>query len=261
MARKSASDALAGPPVRVPKAGQIIAGSIREQIASGDLTAGSPLPNETELMAHFEVARPTAREALRILEAEGLIEVLRGARGGARVRAPDLAAAARQCAVLLQLEGATLAEVYEVRLMLEPTAARLAAERGPRRAASAALEAVIEEEERAFDQVGSLAEQAIRFQETLVDVAGNPTLALLVRLLHELVSRQTVSRIKPDLGDAARKRLRRRLIRAQRAVTGAIREGRGEDAEAEWRKFLVGVRDALVVNGAGRVRVDRSADG
>ena len=68
-----------------------------------------------------------------------------------------------------------------------------------------------------------------------------------------------MSRIKPDLPDAARKRLRGRLIRAQRAVTAAIGEGRGDDAEDEWRKFLSGVRDALLVNGDGRVRVDRSA--
>lgn len=210
-------------------------------------------------MAHFEVARPTAREALRILEAEGLIEVVRGARGGARVRRPDLGAAARNCALLLQLEGTTLAEVYEVRLMLEPAAARLAAERGPRRRAARALENVIDEEERRLDQVGSLAEQAMRFQETLVDVAGNPTLALLVRLLHELVSRQAASRINPDLTDAKRKNLRRRLIKAQRAVAEAVREGRGDRAELEWRSFLVGVRDALLVNGTGRVRVDRSA--
>jgi len=266
MARKSPSAAAGGPPlaaapVRVPKAAAIIADSIREQIAAGALSAGSPLPNEGELMGHFAVARPTAREALRILEAEGLIEVVRGARGGARVRAPDLRAAARQCAVLLQLQGTTLAEVYEVRLMLEPAAARLASERGPRRDAAAALETVIDEEERAFDQVASLAEQAIRFQETLVEVAGNPTLAMLVRLLHELVSRQTASRIKPDLDDAARKRLRRRLIRAQRAVTEAIRDGRGDDAENEWRRFLSGVRDALVGNSSGRVRVDRAVVG
>jgi len=249
---------LAGAPVRLPKAAQIIADSVREQIASGDLLAGSPLPNETELMAHFEVARPTAREALRILEAEGLIEVARGARGGARVRRPDLEAAARNCALLLQLEGTTLAEVYEVRLMLEPTAARLAAERGPRRRAARALEAVIDEEERRLDQVASLGEQAMRFQETLVDVAGNPTLALLVKLLHELVARQAAAGTRPKLPDAKRKSLRRRLITAQRGVTEAIREGRGEDAELEWRAFLVGVRDTLVVNGAGRVRVDRS---
>lgn len=264
MARKPPSEGegggtLAARPVRLPKAGQIIADSIREQIAAGDLAAGSPLPNETDLMTHFEVARPTAREALRILEAEGLIQIVRGARGGARVRAPDIGAAARHCAVLLQLQGTTLAQVYEVRLMLEPTAARLAAERGPHRSAAKALEAVIDEEERRFDQVASLADQAMRFQETLVEVAGNPPLALLVNLLHELVARQAASRIKPDLSVAKRKGLRRRLIKAQRAVAEAVREGRGDDAEAVWRSFLVGVRDALVVDGSGRVRVDRSA--
>lgn len=265
MARKSSSAPaesglrLAGPPVRLRKAGQIIADSIREQIASGDLRAGQPLPNETELMAHFEVARPTVREALRILEAEGLVEVVRGARGGARVRRPDIGAAARHCAVLLQLEGTTLAEVFDLRLMLEPTAARLAAERRPRRSAVAALEAVIEEEERVVDQVSSLAEQAHRFQEALVEVAGNPTLALLVRLLQELMSRQTASRLDPDLEDATRKRLRRRLIRAQRAVTEAIARGRGDEAEAEWRRFLAGVRPQLVDDRDGPVRVETAA--
>jgi len=244
--------ALAAAPVRVPKAAQLIANSIREQIASGALSAGSPLPNETDLMAHFAVARPTAREALRILEAEGLLEIVRGAHGGARVRTPDVGAAARHCAVLLQLQGTTAAEVYEVRLMLEPTAARLAAERAPREAADI-LDALIAEEERAVEQTTSLASLTIRFQETLVDVAGNPTLALLVRLLHDLASRQTSARIRPDLDEATRIRLRRRLIRAQRAVVAAIREGRGEDAESEWRRFLSGVRDELLGGRDSRV--------
>jgi DNA-binding FadR family transcriptional regulator len=238
-----AAATLSGAPVRVPKAAQLIANSIRGEIARGDLRAGSPLPNETDLMAHFEVARPTAREALRILEAEGLIEIVRGAHGGARVRVPDVGAAARHCAVLLQLQGTTAAEVYEVRLMLEPTAARLA------------LEEVIAEEERAVEQTSSLAEQAIRFQETLVDVAGNPPLALLVRLLHDLATRQSAARIRPDLDEATRIRLRRRLIRAQRAVVAAIRDGRGEDAETEWRRFLSGVRDELLGNRDGRVEL------
>src|SRR6185503_13363797 len=117
--------------------------------------------------------------------------------------------------------------------------------RAPREAAQA-LEEVIAEEERRVAQTASLAEQAIRFQETLVDVAGNPTLALLVRLLHDLASRQSAARIRPDIDEATRIRLRRRLIRAQRAVVAAIRDGRGEDAETEWRRFLSGVRDELL---------------
>jgi DNA-binding FadR family transcriptional regulator len=245
--------------VRVPKAAELIADAIRAQIARGEIRPGSPLPNETELLGHFQVARPTVREALRILEAERLIEVVRGARGGARVRQPDIRAASGACALLLQLQGATIADVYEVRRMLEPSAARLAAERAPRQAARA-LEAVIEEEERVVDRSQSLGAHAMRFQETLVDLSGNPALVLLVRLLHDLVSRQAVSR-QPmvDVDDAGRARLRRRLIAAQREVTKAIGEGRGDDAEQLWRRYLSDLAATVLDDPEGRAPVTRHA--
>jgi len=245
--------------VRVPKAGELIADAIRAQIARGELPPGSPLPNESELLAHFAVARPTVREALRILEAERLVEVVRGARGGARVRQPDIRAASGHCALLLQLQGATIADVYEVRLMLEPTAARLAAKRAPKQAARA-LETVIGEAERVVDQGQSLAALAMRFQETLVELSGNPALVLLVRLLHDLVARQAVSRVPMiDVDDAGRDRLRRRLIDAQRAVAAAIAAGRGADAEELWRRYLAELAATVLGDHEGRASVTRHA--
>ena len=245
--------------VRVPKAAELIADAVRAQIANGELQPGRPLPNETELMAHFAVARPTVREALRILEAERLVEVVRGARGGARVQQPDIRAASGICALLLQLQGATIADVYEVRLMLEPTAARLAAKRAPKLAARA-LEAVIADEARIVDQGQSLASLAMRFQETLVDLSGNPALVLLVRLLHDLVARQAVSRVPMiDVDDAGRERLRRRLIGAQRAVTAAIAAGRGTNAEDLWRAYLSELAATVLGNHEGRASVTRHA--
>ena len=250
---------LTGRPVRVPKAAELIADAVRAQIARGELRPGSPLPNETELMSHFGVARPTVREALRILEAERLVQVVRGARGGARVREPDIRAASGHCALLLQLQGATIADVYEVRLMLEPTAARLAAERAPADAARA-LEAVIAEEERIVDEGQSLASLATRFQETLVEVSGNHALVLLVRLLHDLVARQAVSRTPMiDVDDAGRDRLRRRLIRAQREVTAAIAAGRGAAAETLWRRYLTDLAATVLGQHEGRAKVTRHA--
>jgi DNA-binding FadR family transcriptional regulator len=231
--------------VRVPKASELVADAIRGQIARGDVVSGSPLPNETELMREYEVARQTVREALRVLETEGLIEVQRGAGGGARVRVPDIAAASRHCALLLQLRGATVADVYEVRLMLEPTAARLAAEREPRRAARA-LDGIIAEEEAMIGGATSLRVHAMRFQEALVGLAGNPALELLVRLLHDLVARQVVAPALPEEDRERRLGLRRRLVRAQRDVTAAIREGRGEDAERLWRRYLAGLAASLL---------------
>ncbi|MBX3023615.1 FadR family transcriptional regulator [bacterium] len=246
-------------PVRVPKAAELIADAVRGQIARGELRPGNPLPNESELLAHFRVARPTVREALRILEAERLVEIARGAHGGARVREPDIRAASGHCALLLQLRGATIADVYEVRLMLEPAAARLAAERAPGDAARQ-LEAVIAEEERMVDGGDSLATLAMRFQETLVECSGNAALVLLVRLLHDLVARQAVSRTPMiDVDAAGRDQLRRRLIRAQRDVAAAIAAGRGADAETQWRRYLTDLAATVLGQHEGRAKVTRHA--
>ncbi|WP_338010625.1 FadR/GntR family transcriptional regulator [Gordonia sp. KTR9] len=81
--------------VRVPKAGELVAAQLRRQVVTGELKAGDPLPSETTLMERFGVSRPTLREAFRILESESIIVVLRGARGGARVLAPNESVAAR----------------------------------------------------------------------------------------------------------------------------------------------------------------------
>src|SRR5271167_2430100 len=81
-------------------------------------------------MDHFQVSRPTLREALRILESDRLIEVRRGSRTGARVRVPGPEIVARPAALLLELSGATLADVMAARIAIEPPAARRLAELG-----------------------------------------------------------------------------------------------------------------------------------
>jgi GntR family transcriptional regulator, transcriptional repressor for pyruvate dehydrogenase complex len=87
----------------------LLAARIRGQIVRGELKEGDRLPSEIELMERFGVSRPTLREAFRILEAEDLISVKRGSRGGARVTQPSLSVAARYVGLLLQLQGATTA--------------------------------------------------------------------------------------------------------------------------------------------------------
>ena len=70
--------------VRVPKTAELVAGRIRRSIVTGELRTGDSLPSEAHLITDFQVSRPTIREAIRILESEGLISVSRGARGRAR---------------------------------------------------------------------------------------------------------------------------------------------------------------------------------
>src|SRR6516164_10052814 len=118
-----------GQPVRAPKTSELIADQLRRQIVRGAVKPGDRLPPETQLMEQFGVSRPTIREAFRILETERLIVVRPGSRGGAQVVAPDLSVAARYFGLLLQLQGTTINDVYEARMVEEPVCARMLAAR------------------------------------------------------------------------------------------------------------------------------------
>ena len=116
--------------IRTPKTAELVALKLRRMIVDGELKDGDHLPHEAELMEHFAVSRPTLREAVRVLEAERLVEVRRGSRSGARVCVPGPEVVARPASLLLELSGATVADVFVAREAIEPAAARILAESG-----------------------------------------------------------------------------------------------------------------------------------
>src|SRR5271169_6826735 len=116
--------------VRSPKTAEIVADTLRRMIVEGQLKDGDFLPYEAELMDHFQVSRPSLREAVRVLESDRLVEVRRGSRTGARVRVPGPEIVARPAGLLLALSGTTLADVMTARMAIEPAAAKLLAEDG-----------------------------------------------------------------------------------------------------------------------------------
>src|SRR5215207_10356847 len=101
--------------VRSPKTAELVAGTLRRMVVDGQLKDGDFLPHEADLIAHFQVSRPTLREAVRVLESERLVEVRRGSRTGARVRVPGPEIVARPAGLLLALSGTTLADVMTAR--------------------------------------------------------------------------------------------------------------------------------------------------
>lgn len=92
--------------IRVPKTAELVATEIRHEILAGSLRPGDRLPPETSLMNSFGVSRPSLREALRLLEAEELLDIRRGSRGGAVVRRPSALPALRAAAAWLALGDA-----------------------------------------------------------------------------------------------------------------------------------------------------------
>lgn len=106
-----------------------IAAQIRAAIFEGRLVPGQRLDTEKELARKFGVSRTTARDAIRNLEASGLVRVRVGAGGGPFVAEPDPRSVARSLGDHLQLRGIGPGELAELRLAVETAAAGLAAER------------------------------------------------------------------------------------------------------------------------------------
>src|SRR5881392_1245980 len=176
--------------VRSPKTAELVAGTLRRMVVDGQLKDGDFLPNEAELMAHFGVSRPTLREAVRVLESERLVEVRRGSRTGARVRVPGPEIVARPAGLLLELTGATLADVMAARTSIEPLAARLLAD-GATIGAKSELRAMVDSILSSWE-AGELAPASATFHRRLVELSGNATLGMIAGMLHEIATRHTV---------------------------------------------------------------------
>ena len=222
-------------PIRIPKAAVVVADRIRRGIARGQFEPDQPLPNETELMALFDVSRPVVREALRILESESLIKVKRGAGGGARVRRPDIGVAARHTGLLLQLEGTTLADLFEARQLIEPAAVRRLATVRPEGAIDR-LKQRHAEELAVIDDLGAYPIAATMFHEDLIDLAGNKTLAILGRLLLEIVETQHRTMFTVLDGEGAR--IARHAADWHGVLIELIEAGDVEGAMTHWERHL-----------------------
>jgi DNA-binding FadR family transcriptional regulator len=224
-------------PTRTREKPQRIADELRAMIVSGQLSEGDSLGHEPDLVERFGVSRPSLREALRILEAEGLVTVVRGIRGGVVVHEPHGRMTARTAALLLQARNVSLADVFQARSMLEPIAAREIASMRGRRAAIKELCALISEEEASIEDPERFGAANAAFHQCLVALAGNQTLGIVAEMLTEIVARAVtaVSQADDVVGSLA---VRRKGIRSQERLLELLEEGDGAAAEEHWRAHM-----------------------
>lgn len=104
-----------------------IVAQIQERILSGKLKAGDKLPPERELVSQFGASRVTVREALKILERDGLVKIKVGLGGGAFITEAKPGLVTRALNILLRTGRIQLQELQEARIILEPSVAALAA--------------------------------------------------------------------------------------------------------------------------------------
>lgn len=109
--------------LRRPKLADLVAADLRYQIVNG-LKPGTAIASVTDLCRYYDVSLPTTRQALKMLEAEGLLVVRRGAGGGAVVRHPDIDNLASSVGLAMQLRGVTTGDLDAARASIEVSATR-----------------------------------------------------------------------------------------------------------------------------------------
>ena len=171
-------------PKRAPKISEIVAADLVRDIVAGDFLIGNHLPPEPVMLKHYGVGRESLREALRLLEAQGLITIKRGPGGGPVVAGVDPRYLARTSAVYFHLTGATYDEVMETWQVLESAVAAKVAGLQDRADVRRALARPAQ-----LTNSGTERDEFITagFHSTLAQFSGSRVLVLLLRAVSHMV--------------------------------------------------------------------------
>jgi DNA-binding FadR family transcriptional regulator len=198
------------------------------------MEVGEMFPPEHELLDELQVGRGTLREALRLLELQGIVAVKAGPGGGPVVSRPDHGPLADTLALALQAVGVTFSEVIDARLAFEPNLARLAAEQVAGHPEDARLEHLrdsLDELDRALPDIQEFLVANQEFHEALAACAGNRPLELFHLSLVNISDGH-------GAGVTYSTRRRREILTAHRQMTELIAAGDGEAAAAQAAESL-----------------------
>lgn len=231
----------------------MVAGELRRRILSGEIAEGDHLPRQEDLLAEFQVSGPSAREALRILETEGLVTVLRGNVGGAVVHLPKTGQVAYMISLVMEARHTTFEEVGQALLALEPMCAGLCADRPDRLTAVVpTIEQTVADQRANIDDLPQFNEATRRFHEQIAALCGNEPLKLILGALEAVWSSHEAdwARRTEFRGETPSREVIEAGIDDHAKVLEAIIEGDAERAVRRARAHLE-ASQSFVMSGLG----------
>ncbi|MBU2578036.1 FadR family transcriptional regulator [Patescibacteria group bacterium] len=221
------------------KAPQNIINQIRNAILKGEICTGQKLYSEKKLMEEFGVSKSTLREALRTLEFMGLIEIRKGAKGGVFVSEVDIKTTQQSLINFLHFKNVSVHHLSEIRKVLEPYAAKMAA--GVISPDDlAALKDINDRCFQALEQgdTGKVEKDIIRFHRIIANCSENPILVFIIAFVEDLLE-DIKKQLRPD------NNFFQSVVAAHIRIYDALAERDAEKAFSEMYKDVSRVEEFL----------------
>lgn len=221
---------------KLPKASDLVVRELRAQILDQQLPIGTKLPSEIELADEFGLGRVTIREALRLLERDGLVAMKRGPNGGTFVQHPDADQVSQAVALLVKLRGTTLGEYAVFRLATEPTIAALAAVNSTKEEKQHLLDVA------SVDVAPGSSSATGDFHEELSAVCGNDFFSLTQKATHVALHMHFREEKISDENRGA-------TLRAHEKIARLVAEGDAEGARKAMERHLIAYQEFITEAG------------
>jgi DNA-binding FadR family transcriptional regulator len=227
---------------RTMKASERVAQEIVRDIVARGLETGDRLPLEAAMVDEYGVSRTSLREALRLLEVQGLISLKPGPGGGPVVGSVEPSHLARTATLYFHLGAATYADVMESQVLMEATCARLAAQHPDR---EDAMRPWLSQELPA--EVSEYREQTTGFHGTVYQLADNPVLSLLTQAVTHIVTQHVIMTMDPV-------ELRGPIVDEHAELARIIHDGDADAAEREMAAHFQRQHDHFAARSPARLQ-------
>jgi DNA-binding FadR family transcriptional regulator len=226
-----------------------VSDEIKKWVVDRDLKQGDRLPNEAEMIALFGVSKGTVREALRILEAEGLISTRTGPGGGSFVNKVTVEHAKSLLANYFYFERLSVADFYQLRKILEPElAANLAGKLTEEQLLE--LETLALSHPEPAKSAQEEKEQhisSLRFHQCLAEFAENRLLGFIIAFMARSLTDLTVYR---RLYDPPNHELAMKGREHQQRLVKALKQGDAEAAREIMASHMTAAEELMGVQEA-----------
>ena len=223
-----------------------IVSQVRQALATGQIKPGDFLGSEAGIAEQFNVSRMAARDALRTMEALGIVEIKTGKNGGASIARGNPDRFADALSIQLQLIGVSAEEVFDAQAAIEMVATELAAN-----CASPVhidrMRDCLSACEKAGADPDAFTGASMRFHELVVEASGNRVLLAQFRGLRHV--------LHPLLAPYTTQEVMARVLKSGAALVSAIAAGDAEKARSVMRERIERVRAKVLAAGSVRLPV------